>query len=101
MTAIVAFVLGLATAAIYTHICWWRAWRRWVDQHDYNKVRLEVTRVDLLYRDKDHNERLARRWQHRALIAREHVGDLTIQLHRARHRRPVIPAYGPHREVPA
>lgn len=98
MTAVLV-VLALAAAVGYTHWCWWRAWHRWTDQHNYDRVRLETTRVDLLYREKDHSERLARRWERRALVAREHIGDLTLQLDRARrhHRRSPVPDYGIHR----
>ena len=97
-----AFLAGLAVGValvVYTHVCWWRAWHRWADQHRYRQLRHEAIRVELLWRQKESAERLARREARRLRIARWHIGDLTMQLAAARPRRSIIPAYGINQEV--
>lgn len=97
-----AFLAGLAVGValvVYTHVCWWRAWHRWADQHNYRRVRHEAIRVERLWRERDSAERRAIRSERRVDIAREQIGDLTLQLYRARRRRSIIPAYGSNQEV--
>ncbi len=93
---VVGFLIGLAAGLCATGAVW-RLHVRWCDEHQYRRVRLEATRVDVLYRDKDHNERLARRWEHRAHVARHHIGELTLQLAAARPSRSPVPTYGRYR----
>lgn len=93
------FLFGLILGATLTAATAHHLWTHWADDHHYRRVRLEATHVDILWRDKDHWERYARRWEYRATVARQHIGDLTIQLARARRRprRSPIPTYGIHR----
>jgi hypothetical protein len=91
----VALGAGMGTAAAW----WWMARR--ADLANYDRLRLEVTRVRDLYDTADHELRLRRRFeaayhQTRATVAAQ---QRTIaRLTRPRHlQRSAMPAYGVHR----